>query len=66
MIKNLDIYNELLPLKETQLSWIYDKNPTHLAHVFLFIGETFKGKMNESVTKTREPNVCCSYHIICE
>ena len=42
---------------------IYDKNPTRLDHIFVFMGVTFKEKMNQSVTKTREPNVWGSYRI---
>ena len=41
----------------------YDKNPTHLGPVFWFVGATFRKKMNQSVTKTRDPNVWGSYRI---
>ena len=44
-------------------SWIYDENPTDLAHVFLFMGATFKGKMNQYITKKRGAKGVGSYHI---
>ena len=38
-------------------------NPTHLTHLFGFMGATFKGKMNQSVVETRESNVLGWYLI---
>ena len=42
---------------------MYDKNPTHLAHIFLLMGVTFKGNINQSATETPEPNLWGSYRI---
>ena len=43
--------------------WIYDENPRDSAHDFRLMGATFKGKMNQTVTETLEPNLWGSHRI---
>ena len=41
---------------------IYDKNRADLGHAFSFMGDTLEGKLNQSVSETRDPNLYGSYH----